>query len=248
MTATENDSSNKRARVDHLDEGAAVHIPPRKVRGLIAPGLKLYPTNRQDCRHTAKRFKCCLSIHNIDSIPTSISSLSDTLILDALVLDNKVVVFVLPFPLANVQRVEFASGYDFSVADVSGKFKKGAKIVAALDTLITVYVASSLSGELQRISLKAPMAGKIVEINDLLPDSPALLSSHPRSDGYIAVVTSEVPELLEGPENDIDLTAQKATGRSKDKICFGWVKGGCRRGNACKFKHTERAGVTDEQL
>ncbi len=245
---------------DHINKSGGGWSKGNSMKGLCSPNITIVPCNREDCRSNEKRFKSNLTVYNQDtiyrmeSIGKEVALLPDSIVLDALVLDNNIAVLVMPFPINEsiIVNVSYHPDFEVDITEISGKFKKGSKNVTALDTIAHITV-SDTAGDRKTIGLQAPIAGKMVESNDLLSCYPKLIASRHRSDGYLAVFTSDAPSILARSGSYIDLLpidageANVVNGKTcggiskrKEKVCFSWIKGSCSRGESCKFKHVEK--------
>lgn len=197
---------------------------------LYDPNLFIHYCDRYAFKKVERRFKC------VFSIPQTLSEISDSLWLNVLVLDNKISLLVLAFPIPSSQ---FRYVDVFLEMNVSGKHKKGAKTVNVGDEVAKL----SLDPSGRTISLKSPISGKIMELNDRLTAQEAaesvssLTTEEIHGDGFIAVIASEAPRILRNnPEGSVALAEEK-----RDNTCFAWLKGECYRGSDCRFEHTQLA-------
>lgn len=232
------------------------------MKGLCAPNIAIVPCHREDCRSNEKRFKFYLTVHtaqmvaNMSTIIDDVKLFPDSIIVDALVLDNNISVLVMPYQICKelIVSVKFHPDYEVDIAEISGKFKKGSKNVTALDTIAYIVLRDPRNNEERTIGLQAPIAGKMVESNDIISSNPTILSTRHRSDGFLAVFTSDAPSILakSGAYIDLlptDLDSNVDNGgnnnniKKKEKVCFAWIKGTCARGSACKFKHVDKSAA-----
>lgn len=231
------------------------------MKGLCAPTITIVPCSRDDCRNNEKRFKSILTVHNqglVDEMEKQedIQLFPPSIVVDAMVLDNNISVLVMPYRIHKelIAAVKFHPDYEVDIAEISGKFKKGSKNVTALDTIAYLTVLDPPTGIEKTIGLQAPIAGKMVESNDLLSSSPFLISTRHRADGYLAVFTSDAPSILARSgsyigllpvdlDNNEDKKSANENIKRKEKFCFSWIKGSCARGDTCKFKHVDKSTI-----
>jgi glycine cleavage system H lipoate-binding protein len=195
---------------------------PKPPRLLILPNLLVKECNRENFLSLERRFKSLYYVKQDEWL------LKNELVVNAMILDNNIALFILPFPVISVEEFQFSDAYlDVSI---SGKHKRGAKSVDAGNVFGTIKANS------QQISLIAPISGKIMEINERLIANPTVLSTNEyRCDGYLMVLSTEAPKII---ENNALLVNSNIPVHLEDKICFAWLKGKCARGNDCKFLHS----------
>lgn len=118
---------------------------------------------------------------------------------------------------------------------ISGRNKKGANLVKAGDIIITV--TSSKTQE--KIELRTPVGGKLLELNEQLLLNPKLVVTEKDNTGYVAVLhpNTDIPNLDDA--RDYESLAKKMEVKMNEKsICYAFLnKGNCARGDRCKFKH-----------
>lgn len=86
--------------------------------------------------------------------------------------------FVVDYQIGNVDRSKNA---------VKGKGKKGGQLLDSSSILCKII---SKDGTEYKVS--SCINGKLIEVNEMLLANPSLLRTHPDSDGYIAVVLSNI--------------------------------------------------------
>ena len=147
--------------------------------------------------------------------------------LSAMVLNNDICVLVLESGAKNVLSIKFIVEADGNL--ISGKKKKGAKKIKAGSPILTVTFIDGTSKEYY-----TPIGGQLLETNTNLITQPNLLSDQPCGTGFIAVLypDTELPSLTNGLSKRI---ANEEEIRSN--VCFAFIKGLCKRGDKCKFKH-----------
>lgn len=187
----------------------------------IAPGLICQPCNRDASLKTEKRFKWRLCLENQ-------LSTASTLTADAWVLDNNIAVLMLDRSIA-AKSVDFCK---LNVDLVYGKMKKGAMRIQALQPIANIVTETD-----QTIELLSPISGRILELNDRLLVTPSLLASHHNTDGYLVLLQSDVPKLID-KSSGIEGTLDQLLDPNQQKLCFAWTKGACSRGDACKYLHS----------
>lgn len=207
-------------------------------RKLFSPGLQVVPCDRHAYLSLEKRFRCRYTIPNQEKLH---GKYPNSLVLDALVLDNHISVLMLPYAM---EALEFAFSFDVDMAAIVGKFKRGSRSINALDEVATVTIKGE-NGTPFTIKLLSPIEGKVSEQNTLLPSSLSLLKDQFRGDGYIAVLVSEAPSIINKLGPNLELESE-VNNNSKDRVCFAWTKGSCKRGSGCKFLHTTTANQDKE--
>eukprot|EP01041_Mallomonas_annulata_P005521 gene5521-11127_t len=115
--------------------------------------------------------------------------------------------------------------------EISGKKKKGAHKVKAGDVIITAKLSN---GDTR--SIRSPIGGKLIEINESLITSPSLLQDQHIGAGYIAVIYPNT--LLPKPDNNLDCDTTQTEVGQQSYECYAWKKGSCRFGDSCRFSHT----------
>lgn len=194
---------------------------------LYLPELQIHYYDRYDFLSVERRFKCEYSV------PQSWTDTTDTVNLKVMVLDNKISILVLPFPIPASRFVYLDK---FIEMIVSGKQKKGSKSIDASNEVATlIHHPTGRS-----ISLRSPIAGRIMELNDTLVTESSLeavtrlTTAEIVGEGFIAVIASEAPRILKNhPEGAVAQPVER------DRVCFAWLKGECMRGNNCRFEHSE---------
>lgn len=222
-------------------QAVAVQKPRLLLTEIAVDGLEIKSFDRNQYTKLQKRFKYKLTLpHPIDSTTHS----PRRMYLDAWVMDNNLSILMVPFQLNGDITVETVPD-KFKFKPVKSKptktkVKKGVKLVDARDVLAEVTCQSP--GEESTVyHLLSPIQGKQLEINSRLLLSPQLLSSHPHSDGFVAVLSSVVPDIIGrcGPsiltlESDVSIS----------QLCFQWIRGSCPKGVDCKYFHP--AGATSQ--
>lgn len=199
----------------------------------IAPGLRCVPCNRDSPLKTEKRFKWRLTMQPAEpasssSSPPSSSSSSSSFIADAWVLDNNISVVTLDRSVL-VNAVTFLA---FTADAVYGKQKKGAMKTQAMQPICSLSLPSG-----ERAEVLSPISGRIIELNDRLLSSPSLLSTHHASDGYLLLIQSEVPKLIDKASGVVD-SLDSLVDPANQRLCFAWSKGNCIHGDSCKYEHS----------
>lgn len=155
---------------------------------------------------------------------------------------------------------------DLSVDNISGKLKKGAKVMQAGDVLCSVVVpaverVSSVSTVLNSAAtssttttttadgnktnsstrlLRTPIGGQLLELNQALITQPELLRQQHLGAGYIAVIfpDTEIPSLDGSRDYDALVTdIDKRKQQRTANLCHAFINGKCNRGDSCKFRH-----------
>jgi glycine cleavage system H lipoate-binding protein len=209
----DNNQPNKRRKKGDQEKATK---PPRL---LILPNMQVKDCNRDDFLSFERRFKSVYSITQEDNVNYK------EVYLTALVLDNNIALLVVPFPVI-ADEITFADAYSDLV--ILGKGKRGSKFVEAGVTIAFVKRNS------QSIPLITPIAGKVIEMNEKLLTSPHLLNEDYQGSGFVMIVTTEAPKVV---ENNALLMSVKAPVNMDDRICFAWAKGKCSFGKDCKFLH-----------
>lgn len=204
-----------------------------KSKQLYLTGIKRQDCNRYAHIETEKRFKYKLHVE-----PTS-ESPSNKVVLNAMVLDNNICVLMSP---VNIVAKELILNENMNDSSIYGKQKKGARHLFAGEELCRAKLLDD-----SIITIHTPISGRLLEVNDSLQSNLHLLQNYQyKNEGFFCILSSEAPKIIErslSTNNDIDL--DDMIGR--EQICFGWVKGICARGNACKFKHSYDKISTEEQ-
>ncbi|XP_063728883.1 protein Abitram-like [Symsagittifera roscoffensis] len=82
---------------------------------------------------------------------------------------------------------QLSNGIDRSNPKVSGKGKKGAKVVGKDELLCEVTIGETLH------PIMCSLSGSVIEVNEKLVENPELLWTDPRGRGYIAVLMLKRP-------------------------------------------------------
>lgn len=191
----------------------------------IAPGLQCVPCDRDASLKNEKRFKWRLCL------PDEVKATFPSLVADAWVLDNNICVIAMQKGL-DVKQVTYPS---LSVDGVYGKQKKGAMRIQALQTICIVTTQDD-----RELELVSPISGRILEMNDRLQSTPSLLQSRPGAEGYLLLLSSDVPKLLDKAAGAIT-SLDELLDPKKQNVCFAWSKGSCSRGDICKYEHPRLA-------
>jgi hypothetical protein len=126
----------------------------------------------------------------------------------------------------NVESIAYSSKVASTTSNLSGKRKKGAIKIMRGDVLCHLLLSDGT-----KVHLRSPIAGQIVEINDLLNANTDLLRSE-NGDGYMLVMLRN--KMME-------LTSST---KSKHNVCHNFLKGACKFGDKCKFKHVTPDAAT----
>ena len=161
------------------------------------------------------------------------SSKDDATMLTAMVMHNDICVLVLKKNTKNVASIVFKVKVDSD--SISGKKKKGAKMLKAGSSILQINFSDGSTGE-----YFSPIGGQLLEINNILLSSPNLLFDQPCGTGFIAVIypDTEIPNLNNNLSGKFSIE-QPSIEEIKSNICFAFKKGLCSRGDKCKFKHNE---------
>lgn len=152
-------------------------------------------------------------------------------VLDAIVLQNDICVLISKLPIVDVKTVEFCAS--LSTDGVSGRQKKGALKLKAGAIICSISYSDG-----RVVEFSTPVGGKLLELNELVCDQPALLSEKFDSEGYLAVIypDGEIPSLDGYP--DYKSLAESISQKHVEKgVCFDFQEGNCSRGDSCRFKH-----------
>lgn len=249
MSESEGGKRKLEEAVDQPDEVVnkrqAVAVSVRKPRLLLTEiavdGLEIKSFDRSQYTKQQKRFKYKLTLPEpIDNAYANPSRL----FLDAWVMDNNLSILMVPSPLVDVVSVETVQErFKFKAVKskpTKTKVKKGVKLVDARDVLAEV-TCQSPGEEPKFYHLISPIQGKQLEINSRLLTSPQLLSSHPHADGFVAVLSSVVPDII-GRCGPSILTLESEA--SISQLCFQWIRGSCPKGGDCKYFHPSGASTS----
>jgi len=196
---------------------------------LYVSGIKLQECDRFAHLNVERRFKCKLF--------TEAKGEPNQIIVDAMVLDNNICVLMIPMAL-DAKKLVFNENISGNI--IYGKLKKGARHLNAGEELCQITLADD-----SVLTLKTPISGKLLEMNDRLTELPGLLGIEQyRNEGFICILSSEAPKIMErslSTANELSLDDMIG----KEQVCFGWLKGTCTRGDVCKFKHFRQSASSD---
>lgn len=187
---------------------------------MVSEGLVAMKCNKAAFTAAERRFK-----YKLQSPPVATDQIYERIILDAWVLSNDICILTSFIPL-QVDSVDFSFLYEDLGTNKKGK-PNDIEIVAN-DVVCKVQIDDRL------VQLCSPILGRVLETNEKLVADPTILSSHPSSNGFIAILSSTVPSLID--RCGINVLRRYNRGELS-RLCYSWVKGNCFRGDACKFFH-----------
>lgn len=187
---------------------------------MVSEGLNAIKCNKAAFTAAERRFK-----YKLQSATVTADQISDRLTLDAWVLSNDICILLSPVALC-VDSADFSFLYEDLGITKKGK-PKDIEIVAD-DVICKVQMDGRV------VELCSPILGRVLETNEKLMSDPSLLHSYPDSNGYIAILSSTVPSVID--RCGINVLRRYNRGELS-RLCYSWVKGSCFRGDACKFFH-----------
>lgn len=210
-------------------------------------GLEIKSFDRSQHTKLQKRFKYKLTLPFTAVPAPANASTVERVYLDAWVMDNNLCILMLPFHLDHVISVE--TNVDlFKIKPISvlqgkaakAKMKKGVRLVDAREVIMELTFRDPSSEQEIVYHLVSPIQGKLLEINSQIRSNPRLLFERPFSDGYIAVLSSVVPDIIGRCGPSILSLESEA---SISQLCFQWIRGTCPKGNTCKYFHPAAASA-----
>lgn len=133
-------------------------------------------------------------------------------------------------------QIDLAIPEGISTSNISGKRKKGAPQIKAGD-VICKFILNGVE-----LAIRAPIGGKLLELNDQIIENPELIISDSIGRGFIGIIfpDTEIPSV-DGPSNWESIVKVIQAKNALKNLCFAWSKDrSCNRGDACKFVHENR--------
>jgi len=204
-------------RKTYVDRTQALSAQARPAN--VMPGAAALPCDTTTVGSLERHFKLKL----VAPAPPETAVVSDTpvVVLVAMVMQNELCVLMCAAPLVATEVV-FAVAADSDA--ISGKRKRGAKHVKAG----TVVARATLADGTVR-DLVTPVGGHLLETNDNLLTTPALLATQPGGTGYVAVVypDTDLPGLSgdrPSSSSSSSSSASSASEHANPNVCFAFLK------------------------
>lgn len=207
-------------RKTYVDRSQALSAQARPAN--VMQGAVALPCDATTVGSLERHFKLKLVVPPPENAPGSEDS--SVIVLAAMVLQNELCVLVCAAPLTTTDVV-FAIAADSDA--ISGKRKRGAKHVKAGAVIARVTLADGTVRD-----LVTPVGGQLLETNDNLLASPALLQTQPGGTGYVAVVypDTDLPGLGGGASSSSSSSSSSSAAakgvaeHANPNVCFAFLK------------------------